>query len=268
MLFLTRVPEKNVNEQNIPLTALDPATINRIIIVRSQGRRIEFQKQKDQWLMQEPYVLSANVARINTMLKLPTAHSYAQIRRGETDLARFRLDSPAVSIRFNDTEIAFGDKSPIAEQRYVLVNDTVHLINDSLFEQLQAPATFFVDTRILPTGTHIQSLVLAHLTFRKQNGQWTTEPPYEIRSDQSDKTMPIWQDLDAISIREYVPAENHGTVSIDLGEPGKLEFVIVSPPPQLILARADLGLQYHISGDDAERLFSFPSASRPPVDNE
>jgi hypothetical protein len=36
------------------------------------------------------------------------------------------------------------------------------------------------------------------------------------------------------------------------------EFLIATPPPQLVLARPELGLQYHISSYDTETLFLKP----------
>ena len=247
------------NEQSVitetPLTALDPAGITRIHIERGEGSVVSFNRDRDGWYMQRPYIHAANPVRISAMLKLLQAHSYTQFRTADVDLARFLLKAPAVVIQFDDTRIAFGDSSPIGKQRYVLVNDTVHLINDSLFQQLQAPATFFLNSRLLLEAAKIQSITLPGHTISKQNDIWSIVPATDISADQIVQLVDAWHNLNAISISEYMPGNNYGMISIDMGDAGIINLSIVSPPPQLILGREDLGLQYHISDDDAARLF-------------
>ena len=226
--------------------------------MRNTSDEILFQKDIGKWWMQEPYHMPANEFRINTMLNLPGAHSYTQFSKNEVELERFLLNEPAVSIEFNDTRIDFGDTSPIGEQRYVLVNDTVHLINDSLYQQLQTPATFFLSTKLLPDDKEINNIHFPDYTIGRQDNKWSVEPSHDISADDTVKIVHAWRNASAISIRDIEAGENHGAIRIELDDGSAIEFNIINPLPQLILARPDIGLQYHISSYDAENLFLQP----------
>ena len=258
-LFVTGKLNDTATEDDVSLTDMDPASINTIKIIRRDTDEIVFQKETGKWWMLSPYHMPANEVRINTILNLPGAHSYTQFGKGEVELDRFLLNDPAVSIEFNNTRIDFGDTNPIAEQRYVLANETVHLINDSLYQQLQTPATFFLGTKLLPDDRKIRTITFPDYTVNNDKGVWTVEPEHEdIAADNIVKLIHAWHIANAISIRDIGAAENYGAVQIELDDDTTIEFIIINPLPQLILARPDIGLQYHISSYDAEILFLQP----------
>lgn len=260
-LFISRSLNHKTAETDISLTDLDPATINTIQILRSTAEDILFEKENGKWWMREPYNMPANEFRINTILGLPRAHSYSRFGKDAVDLERFLLQEPAVSIQFDNTRIDFGDTSPIGELRYVLANDTVHLVNDSLFQQLQTPATFFLSTRILPDSAEIRSIRFPDDVVVMHDVKWKVEPARDVDENTIIKLVHAWHDAEAVSIRSYEDSAASGTIQIVLEDGNIIEFIIVTPPPQLTLARQDIGLQYHISGFDAEQLFLNPATN-------
>lgn len=261
LLLLLR-PEETTTEAEVQLTDLAPASINRIRIDRRDSDSIHFSKQGESWLMEKPYALPANSARISTMLGLLQAHSYTRLPAEDAELYRFALQDPAVSITFNNTRIDFGDSSPLGETRYVRNDDNIHLVNDSLFQQLQAPASFFLDSRLLPADARITAIHFPEHVLRWQEERWQLTPATEISADRLARIINGWQQAQALSIREYQPAGATDRIRIEFRQQPALEFVIVTPPPQLVLARPDVGLQYHLGRDDAERLF-LPATTDP-----
>ena len=253
-IFLINTGKKGSVVHDVVLTSIDPARITGIKIIRNGNNEIVFNQQKGQWMMQEPYYLSANKFRIDTMLKLLKAHSYTQFDARKVGLERFLLKTPAVSIQFNHDRIDFGDVSPLGKQRYVLFNNTVHLINDSLYEQLQAPAVFFISPRLLPAEADITAIQLPGYQLRKTADKWNIEPAKTISADKITELVSAWKSAEAITVREYEEKELSGTIRIELSQGDPIEFDIVSVPPQLILARPKLGIQYHINTYDAEQL--------------
>lgn len=261
-LFLVFTNKQKATNRDAPLTAVNPASINTILIDRKKSGAIRFNKVNGKWQMQSPYQLPANEFRINTMLKILHAYSYTQFNVADVDLKRFLLDTPDLAIQFNDTRIAFGDTSPISKQRYVMVNDKVHLINDSLYEQLQAPATFFLDTRLLPENAKIASIEFPDYTISMKTGVWSVSPRADVSADRLVATVNAWQKLDAISISKFEGGDNKKSIHIDAGPAGKFDFVIVTPQPKLVLARPDIGIQYYISGYDTKQLFLPPEKTQ------
>ena len=261
-LFLVRDDGEKPEHADVPLTGIAAETINQIRITRSRQDEIRFEKQSGLWMMQSPYQLRASDLRINTMLNLLGAHSYAQHNSKDTQLSRFLLDQPQVSIEFNGARIDFGDVSPLGEQRYVLYNNVVHIINDALFQQLQAPAYFFLNTRLLPERTMINAILLPGHAIRRQQGVWTVEPASNISADKIVELVNAWRNADAISVSKYEDTAQHDSVRIELENQDAIEFTIVREPPQLILARPNLGIQYHLGNYDAERMFLKTTAAK------
>lgn len=253
--LLLVLPDNPDIKEDVILTDLDPLAVKTITILRADSDDIRFSKEGDTWMMQSPYALPANPVRIHTMLGLLQAHSYTQLDKNEVELHRLALDKPVVSIRFNDTQIDFGDSSPLGKQRYVRVADTVHLVNDSLYEQLQTPATFFLSNRLLPKAGKIAAIIFPDETLRWQDERWQLAPSRDISADDMARVVNAWQQAEAVSVREFEETEQHGNIRIEFQDGEPLEFAIVTPPPALVLARPDIGLQYHMSSYEAKQMF-------------
>ena len=258
VLFLAFFLSRNTNdneETNIKLTTINPVSVEQIQITRRDLDEITFIKKNEQWMMQTPYHIAANKLRINTMLKLLGAHSYTRLNKSEVELERFLLDDPVVAIKFNEALISFGDTSPLDKHRYVLLDNSVHLINDSLYQQLLAPATFFISPNVLPPDSKIEALHLPNRKIHKVDGKWVIEPDVNISADKVIEVLNAWRDVSAITVRAYEETEVPSKITVDLGNSEIIEYLVISDAPQLVLARPDLNIQYHISNYDAERLF-------------
>jgi len=261
-IFLGRDEDKGIVEQEVTLTDIHPDSIHRIHIERRDLDDIIFQKQDDHWTMQSPFNLPANPSRIKVMLKLLQAHSYDRFSAPDNDLTPYMLAVPAVSIVLNDTRIAFGDTNPLEEKlRYVLVKDTVHIINDSLFYQLQTSATFFLDPKLIPLDATIKTIHLPELTIDNTDSGKVTGAYHQI--------INAWKQVESISVRKYEEIEAIDSIKIELGTGELIEFIIVSDRPSLILARPERGIQYHISNTVSDSLFpTKPETENTPKQSE
>jgi hypothetical protein len=257
-LFLILGGNKKPEQTDLQLTSIAPNTINKIRIIRNGQDDIHFEKQAGRWMMQSPYQFRASDLRINTMLKLLGAHSYAQFNSKDIQLSRFMLDKPQVSIEFNGARIDFGDTSPLEDRRYVRYHDMVHIINDVLFQQLQAPAYYFLNTRLLPEDAAITAILLPGHAIRTHQGVWTVDPADHFKADTIVELANAWRNADAIFISKNEDTAQHESVRIEMDKNNPIEFSIVHELPQLVLARPDLGIQYHLGDYDARRMLLHP----------
>lgn len=237
------------------LTDIPPGSISRIRIERHDRDLITFIKQKGGWLMTSPYQVPASEARINALLRLPMVQSHARLDVSAIDLTRFGLAMPQVTLRLDDHVFLFGDTEALDERRYVLTADSVHLINDTLYPQLLTAATFFISPRLLPEAAGLLSLQLPEHTLQRTDRQWIIEPAGDIDPAILPVLIKAWQQVSAITISPYAQEQGSGEIHIRLADGGQLLFRIISLPPKLILARPDLGIQYHIDSNTAEQLF-------------
>lgn len=247
-VFLGTNKEQEIIEPDVTLTDIYPDSIHRIHIERRDLDDIIFQKQDDHWHMQSPFNLPANPSRIKVMLKLLQAHSYDHFSAPDNDLTPYMLAVPAVSIVLNDTRIAFGDTNPLNKKlRYVLVKDTVHIINDSLFHQLQTSATFFLNQKLIPPGATIKAIHLPELTIGNTDSGKVTGAHQQI--------IKAWMHVESVYVGKYEEIEPIDTIKLELTSGEIIEFIILSARPNLILARPDTGIKYHIGNLDSDSLF-------------
>ena len=247
-VFLGTNKEQEIVEQDVTLTDVHPDSIHIIHIERQDLDDIIFQKQDDHWIMQSPFNLPANPSRIKVMLKLLQAHSYDHFSAADNDLTPFMLAVPAVSIMLNDTRIAFGDINPLDKKlRYVLIKDTVHIINDSLFHQLQTSATFFLNPKLIPPDATIKAIHLPELKIENNKGGKMPEAYHQI--------IKAWMQVESVYVGKYEEMEPIDTIKLELTSGEIIEFIILSARPNLILARPDTGIKYHISNLDSDSLF-------------
>jgi hypothetical protein len=88
----------------------------------------------------KPHDTKANEPKIERLLKIANTASTEHFPLPDGDRAQFGLDPPMAELRLDDTRLEIGGTHPIDHRRYVLVGDTVHLINDHFAHHLLAPA--------------------------------------------------------------------------------------------------------------------------------
>ena len=246
-----------------PLTALAHATVNKIEIVRRDHGNIILTGQGDDWWLKEPVRIPASRFRVESILGLLATDSLAQFPVAGKDLAAFDLADPALRVRYNNTELQFGGMTPVDQRRYVRVGDTVHLIVDSYSLDLMADAPEFVSRNLVPTQQRITSLAtpVFHLE-QGADGKWLVQPAdYGLSADEIQAVIEKWQHAQAVKVALYQSAPARGTVTLALaGQQGALRYEITSKEPEWVLARPEVGLEFHLSTEQGRQLLK-PAAN-------
>ena len=246
----------------IPLTSLNAKQITRIQIQRSDQVPIQLVKQAQGWLMTTPFKLSANEMSVAALLELSHAPSLVRLAAKDHGLAKFKLAAPRVRLRLNDVDIAFGDTEPLAQQRYVLLGETVHLINETVYDKLIAPSGDWVSTALLPPDSRPLEIDLPGHTLAKQpDGRWVLTPPAPaVSMDAVNTLVGEWAHAQALQVKPYAKTVAQDQVLIRLQlRHDPIRFEIAARTPELILARPDAGVQYHLPAELAERLLKLPT---------
>ena len=236
------------------LTDISPDSISTIRIERTGEVAIIFTKHDGEWQMSAPYQVRANQVRIDSMLGLLTTRSFARLDASAADLEPFGLEPPRLALWLDDHVFLFGNTENLDKRRYVRSGDTIQLVNDRLYPQLAAAATFFISPRLLPDNCRVESLQFPAHTIRKKDGNWIMEPAQETGPGFADSLIHAWQEASAITISPWAQGPGEGEIRIRLDDGAEQMFRIMSPLPKLVLARTDLGIQYHLDLETATRL--------------
>ncbi|NOQ78730.1 MAG: DUF4340 domain-containing protein [Gammaproteobacteria bacterium] len=253
------------------LTPLTADEIHTIVIERETLGSIKLSKQNNNWFLQEPYQLPANEQRINTITALADKRSYTQFEVSDSDLSRYQLDKPAVSVWLNHHQFVLGKTDPIKKQRYAMNlnanqttgKNTVHLISGVIFYQLRSALDSFISPALLPPQATIKSISWLDKTLTIEKGVWhlTPEAP-EVSSDSIAQLIQFWKQAQASKVKSNVSLSiDNETLSqsksiiITLALPvneketkiEKIQYLIIQDNAQIKLLRTDKQIAYWLN---------------------
>lgn len=260
VFFLSSYEDEDIT-QNVILTDIHTDSIDRISI-RHKQRTIELLKQNQHWSLTRPVNIAANDFRIGTLLKMLEASSHRRYAADTLELEKFGLLEPATTIRFNDTEIDFGITSPVNHYRYVKTGNWVHLIDDLYYPLLSSQLGTLVSLHLVEPGSRIVKLELPGQTFSlDENNTWQSTTA--IPADTIVHTLDSWKHTQAFGVHDYFERQTIETASLYLeGEDEALAFNITDTDPWLVIARPDLGIEYHLNLEAYDLLLR-PGTSQP-----
>ncbi len=257
-------PDETRPTARLALTPLQPQQINSIKISNSHGE-IELQRNADGWQITGPHMLPANSPRIEQLLNIAGAESLQHFPAPPDKLAEFGLQQPQATIQLGPYRILMGGTNPITHQRYLRIDDTIHLIKDRFPHHLMASPAEFVALEILPPGRQLEAIRTPDWSISKgQHGKLQLEPPQEgLSMDDLNRKITQWQHAQATTVIPLLQAEPIGELALitkDSAEP--LLFKLVKREEEILLWRPKLGLAYRLPA--ATNLLTPPASGETP----
>ncbi len=243
------------------ITAIDPQSVTRIELTRIAGESLHFIRSGEHWQIDGTPVLPADdfqVANVLALLKASAVRSYPV---GSLDPAKLGLHPPQVSAVYDHTRIELGGTEAIDGLRYVRLGDTVYLVPDRYAHLLNAGASNFLQRQLLPDAASITGLQLPELTLTRDDGvHWQIQPDTRTASaDDINTLLQNWQRASALYVTQADKITSAGQIRITLQDRSEsLVFDIVSRTPDLVLARSDWGIQYHLTAEAGAGLLAMP----------
>ncbi len=260
VLFLT-LTEEEISEIPTPTITTIPADeINSITINNISDKEIHFLKENGRWEMRLPFQVSAHPTRIKALLGILDSESIHQLNVNDVELSRFQLEPAKQILTLNNYEFRFGDINPLDKTRYILFKDQIHLIHDNLYQQLSTNPSFFINPRILPEHSIVDSIQTPDYTLSKEGENWSIDSDREMDETQINEIQKAWHELEANTIQELSFDESNNFIIININDGASIEYMIKPESESLILGRKDLKLQYHINEYRTNQIF--------PIENE
>lgn len=229
------------------ITKLKPPDIERIAI-QIDDDAFTLTRRATQWHIESPIEWPANNITLQRVLGITLSEAKSSLSVDEIDLATLGLEFPTAILTLNDTRFAFGATSNIGNRRYVMTGSTIYLMSDIHLHFFNQGLPALIDRRLVPRSLALQNLRLGKLNLSKtSNGSWQNDGE-AISPDQLDSLIANWQTLEASSIKPYRKSGlSEGKITAGLEDGSKLEFLLMAISPEIVIARPDLGLQYHFS---------------------
>ena len=247
---------KNKTNSIIPsLTTLDPQLVSTIKINKNDNQTV-LNKQNNEWRIIQPIEVKANQLRVGSLLKLLTINIYAQYPIEDIDLSQYGLSDSVLNIEIDNTRIRFGSTNPINDKRYILINNNMYLIEDNFFPLINSQLGTLVDHRLFPDDSEMTKIQTGNFSLTKNDkGHWVSSN--NASSDKINKTVTYWKNAQSFGVHDYVQRKTLEDISITFNNSkASTRLIVTDKEPWLIIARPELGLEYHFDETYIDKLLS------------
>jgi len=247
------------------ITKLKQTDVINITVRREGKQTIYLEKQHGQWNLIRPYNTPTNQFRMDTLLRL--VETIPQSSYPLKEKQKFGLNTPKLEVLFNHghdnaVSISFGDSEPIKMRRYVAVNDTLHITNDTYFYALNSVATDYINHKLLPEGFEISQLELPDLKLQFEQNNWKVTPqPEQFSMDDVNEFISEWKNVQAIDIKPFnskIKTSVKNTIKIFGENATTLTFYILRDKDEFVLVDKLKGLQYSFPNEKQVQLIKWP----------
>jgi Domain of unknown function (DUF4340) len=243
-------------------TGLTPEQTGSLTVERLARDPLKFSRHDGRWfLLADNRELPAADFQVRALLRLLEATATRYYPAGSLDLESLGLQPPLARVAMDGLDFRFGTTDALKNQRYVLVGDTVYLIDDQYQHLLNADWPNFVSRQILEGRGAITRLELPDMTLAySDDGHWRLDPGNkDIGADALQTFIENWQNATALLTRRDDDTTTGETVTAYTRDSTRpIVLRIVTRTPDLVLDRPDWGIQYLLPGSEADKLFTLP----------
>jgi len=243
-----RYQQKTAYAPKNSITGLKPRDIHTAII-QAADKRLVLSKSGNQWLLEKPVQWPANNITVERLISIVTTETDTRLPAEGIDLATLGLQIPKAILSLNDTRILFGATNNIGERRYIMIGSTIYILPDIHLHFITQGITGLIDRSLLPRSIPLKSLKLSELSLSKgSNGAWQGDAVGEVELDRLNQIVNNWQTLDAGGVKIYDKSKIPGQKMVaGLEDGSEIDFFLMSIKPEIVIARPDLGVQYHFA---------------------
>ena len=219
-----------------PLLALEGA--RALSIERAEGSGIRLERDGQHWRMTDPMRLPADPLRIERLLDELRFRQALRVDAAAPGAAVFGLDAPAVRVAI-ETEtmthrVAYGERHPIEDRRYAVIDDRVYLVEAELYPVLLAQELFLAEHYLLPRD--FTPMALEYRGRRIPLAGDAGAPPLQT----------AWQNARALSIEAARPPHTGTTLVVEAADGRRIELRRLADDANLLLDRPGLGIRYRL----------------------
>lgn len=249
-LFVGLKPPKPQNPSHA-VTSLTIADARALRVQRKGKPLAALEKRDNEWFLIEPLAAPADAFQVARLLAVLEAKS--ALRYPAVDLAKYELTAPQAEIIVNDQRFAFGAINTVTREQYVLTQNQVYPLDLRFAAAIPNDATGLLRRSVLAPGDTPVRFEFGTFTVASDKKKWITTPSAgDVSQDDFNRWVAQWREGSALRVEISAgPATSRAAekeIHITLKDGRKIALGIVQSESELIVRRADLGLQFVFVG--------------------
>jgi len=242
-----------------PLIPNPVDSLQRIEVDRPGKPVIVLSREQSPWRLQSPVRGRAEEVGVAKLLDLARARS-AQ-RLPAADLGRFELDQPWATLRFDGYPVELGMANPITRELYARSGEYVLTLPTRLAAAVPAEPAKLLSHRLFAAEEQPVAFRLHDFSVRQVDGRWQLEPRgSSVSQDDLARWVDHWRLANSIVTQAAAEGPAQATIEVELKGGVRVQVEVRARIPNLVLRRADEGLEYHLPARLAEVLLARPDA--------
>ena len=232
------------NRENTSVSEFTPLQYSDInsIEIKHNKTLIKLNKTDQRWRITTPLEITADKFRVDAIISLLTLDSESSYAINDTDLKKYSLSPAKASLRLNQQEFLFGTTSSVNNKRYVLTQNKLFLIDDTIYPLITAGYKNIMHRRLLDSQSNITDIKSKDFHVYK-NTSWKTDKQ-TISADALKKFVDNWKFIQAYTVNSAIVPYAGNPVYITTTDNKVIEFIINKNEFSTSIINPTLGLSY------------------------
>jgi hypothetical protein len=243
------------------VSALKPADARKLTVQRNGTTLAVLEKRSTEWFLIEPYTVPADAFQVSRLLAVLEAKS--DLQYAPSDAAKFELNAPQAEIIINDQRFAFGAINNVTREQYVLTQNHVYPLELRFAAAIPSDAAALLRRSVLAPGETPQRFEFGAFTVAFDEKKWITTPSAgDVSQDDFNRWVAQWREGSALRAEPADKRTPEKEIRLTLKDGRKLTLGVVQTEPELIVRRADLGLQFVFVGNIGTQMIMPPTTQK------
>lgn len=253
-------------EPSFKLSTQTASAAAKVSVALKTGGGYALEKRDNTWYLSAPMQARADQTQVQRILDLLAATSKEQL--AATDLKRFDLDAPAMSVTIDGQTFSFGTTNPLTQDQYLATGSSVYLVQSYYGSLVPARADRLLTHSLFRQGETPTAFTFKSFTVTQKDGKWTLSPLPSTEKerpsqDELNRWVDDWRLASSLSTQVAANKAAAETISVKLSDGKTLDFAVLRKEPELVLVRTDEKLEFHFSGEMSKRLLQPLPAKEP-----
>jgi Domain of unknown function (DUF4340) len=239
----------------VPVSAHKAATATSLKVVREGKTLAVLEKRGNAWHLNEPFKAPADDFQVARLLAVREAQASASYT---PDLARYELAQPRAVLEIDGERYAFGAINNVTQEQYLLTGDTVYAVGLRYGAAIPNHAATLARRTVFAPGDKPVKFEFGVYTLAQDSMKWVITPAAELSQDMSNRWVAQWREGSALRVEPADERKPARELFITLIDGKRISMGVVQSEPELIVRRADLGLQWVYTGDIGRQMLMPP----------
>lgn len=245
-----QLQQKEQQVQGSHLLPLTIGDVTSILVERKKDgleTKLELQRNGEQWSLVQPLKIEANSVKVRQLVTLLDEKVEATYPSANKDLKAYGLEPPDLAVTFNGNKLILGSTNPVSNNRYILNQGQIQLVNETVYGLLHEDWSNFVALKLVSDTFQLKKVKLptGFADLPQLISNWKTAEAIRVDAFDPQRITPEMQ-----------------KVMLE-GATQTKELVIVNLKDEIVLADTSKKLAYILPISQAAQLFPAKTGLEP-----